>query len=46
MEEILRSSLFILDDNIKEDNGKLWVEVIIFTFFGCSSDRRCPHSKQ
>ena len=34
-----QSSLFILDNrkwttfSIKDDNGKLWVEVIIFTFW-------------
>ena len=27
--------------HLKDDNGKLWVEVIIVTFFGCCSDRRC-----
>ena len=32
--------------HLKDDNGKLWVEVIIVTFFGCRSDRRCFYSKQ
>ena len=29
---------------MKYDIGKLWVEVTIFTFFGCSSDRRSHHN--
>ena len=44
-----RSSLFILDHRkwtTFYDDGKLWVEVIIFSFFGCRSDRRFPKSKQ
>ena len=32
--------------HLKDDNGKLWVEVIIVTLFGCCSDRRCFYSKQ
>ena len=31
---------------LKEGRGKFCVEGIIVTLFGCSSDRRCPHSKQ
>ena len=44
-----RSSLFILDNRkwtTFYDNRKLGVKVIIFSFFGCSSSSRCPHSKQ
>ena len=47
-----RSSLFIIDKrkwrtfHLKDNNGKLWVKRIFVTFLGCSSDRRCPHSKQ
>ena len=37
-----KARTFHLEDN----NGKLWVEVIIVTFFGCISERVCPHSKQ
>ena len=46
------SSLFFLYNRkfkktfcFNDNNGKLWVEVIIVTFFGCSSDCICPHSK-
>ena len=44
-----RSSFFILDKkNLKDDNGKLWVEVIIvsFFFFWSISERKCLDSKQ
>ena len=37
-----KARTFHLEDN----NGKLWVEVIIVTFFGCISERICPHIKQ
>ena len=30
----------------KDDNVKIWVEVIIVTFFVCSGNRRCSHGKQ
>ena len=45
-----RLRLLILDKrnwrpvHLKEDNVKIWVEVIIVTV--CSSHRRCPHGKQ
>ena len=32
--------------HLKDDNGKLWVEVIIVNFFGCCSDRRCFYSNR
>ena len=32
--------------SLKNDQGKLLVEVIIFTFLDRVATRRCPHSKQ
>ena len=39
--------VFLFETTENEDgNDKFWVEVIIVTFFRCSSHRSCPQSKQ